>query len=286
MAVDKGETKTCFIIMPISTPEGMLAQYRNDTDHFQHVLDHLLIPAVEKAGLKPISPKSKGSEVIHGDIVKKIETSDLVLCDMSTLNANVFFELGIRTSLNKPVCLVKDNLTDKVPFDTSIINYHTYLNALNAWELMGEIGKLSTHIQDTITKSSAKNALWKYFGLSAVAEAPVPKGGEEDRLQYLTLMIEGIKKELAKKTEETTPTLLAAIRRNDVIKLRNAFRNILSGVGISFDIGYKPDDNLIILSPEEPIDKPFLLKMYELAGQNGFKLEIDNRLWRDTPERK
>jgi len=199
MAGDKGDTataKSCFIIMPISTPEGMLAQYRNDTDHFQHVLDHLLIPAVEKAGLKPIPPKSKGSEVIHGDIVKKIESSDLVLCDMSTLNANVFFELGIRTSLNKPVCLVKDNLTDKVPFDTGIINYHTYLSALNAWELGGEIEKLSAHVQDAIAKSSGKNSMWKYFGLSVAAEAPVPKGGETDRLEFITLQLESLRKKL------------------------------------------------------------------------------------------
>ena len=205
-----GNIKTCFIIMPISTPEVMLAQCGGDSGHFQHVLDHLFIPAVEKAGLKPIPPKSKGSEVIHGDIVKNIEASDLVLCDMSTLNANVFFELGIRTSLNKPVCLVKDNLTDKVPFDTGIINYHTYSNALNVWDVAGEIEKLTKHITDTLATSSGKNALWKYFGLSAVAEVTEQKGGVEDKLQYLTLQIEGLRRQQEKMvTYDETPSIFA-----------------------------------------------------------------------------
>ena len=59
----------------------------------------------------------------------------MVLCDISSLTANVFFELGIRTALNKPVCVVKDELTTRIPFDTGIINHHTYSSSLSAWTL-------------------------------------------------------------------------------------------------------------------------------------------------------
>jgi len=45
--------------------------------------------------------------LIHAEIIRNIENADLVLCDMSCLNPNVFFEFGIRTSLNKPVSVVK-----------------------------------------------------------------------------------------------------------------------------------------------------------------------------------
>lgn len=45
---------------------------------------------------------------------------------MSILNANVFFEFGIRTALNKPVCILKDNLTKSIPFDASMVNYREY----------------------------------------------------------------------------------------------------------------------------------------------------------------
>ena len=122
------DKKSCFIIMPISTPENLVETYKGDKDHFEHVLDGLFVPAIKAAGLKPIPPKSKGSEIIQGDIIKKIQTADMLLCDMSALNANVFFELGIRTATNRPVALVKDTKTknENVPFDLGSVNHHTY----------------------------------------------------------------------------------------------------------------------------------------------------------------
>jgi len=123
------DKKHCFIIMPITTPDNMVDQYEHSggKDHFKHVLDCLFVPAVKEAGYEPIPPTTKGSDIIHAGIIQNLETADLVLCDMSSLNPNVFFEFGIRTSLNKPVCVVKDDLTKKVPFDTGIINHHESL---------------------------------------------------------------------------------------------------------------------------------------------------------------
>ena len=57
----------CFIIMPITTPNDKLEDYNNDKDHFKHVLDHLFIPAIEKAGFEPKSPITKGSSLIQGE---------------------------------------------------------------------------------------------------------------------------------------------------------------------------------------------------------------------------
>ena len=98
--------------MPLTTPARYVETYKGDTQHFIHVLGHLFKPAIEAAGLTPITPMSKGSKVIHGDIIRNLETADLVLCDMSILNPNVFFELGIRTALNKSVAMIRDNATD------------------------------------------------------------------------------------------------------------------------------------------------------------------------------
>ena len=111
----------CFIIMPITTPAHLVGDYSHDANHFQHVLEHLFQPAIREAGYEPIPPSARGSDLIHAEIISRIESADLVLCDMSTLNPNVFFELGIRTALDKPVCMVKDLLTTQVPFDTAVI---------------------------------------------------------------------------------------------------------------------------------------------------------------------
>lgn len=193
--------KTCFIIMPISTTDGIKDLYRDGHEHFKHVLDCLLIPAVDRSGFKPIPPTAKGSELIHANIIKHLETSDLVLCDISSLNPNVFFEFGIRTSLNKPVCVIKDDLTNNVPFDTGIINYHEYLSTLEPWELNNEIDKLSEHIKSSFQRSEEKNTLWKYFGLKAEATAYESAPGPDSRMDYITMQLEALNRRLGTKNQ-------------------------------------------------------------------------------------
>lgn len=186
----------CFIIMPISTPDAWLDKYGGDRDHFKHVLDHLIAPAVSKASLEPVPPIAKGADVIHGEIIRNIETADIVLCDMSTLNPNVFFELGVRTSVNKAVSLIKDDVTTHIPFDASIINHHTYLGSLAPWTLEKEIAELSEHLRASEANSAGANTLWKYFSLSMRAEPVKEKGGVEGKLEYLTLQIDALRKKL------------------------------------------------------------------------------------------
>lgn len=176
--------KTCFVIMPITTPDSYRDTYR-DNDHFTHVGECLFKPAIEKAGFKPILPISKGSENIHANIIKKIEASDLVLCDMSILNPNVFFEFGIRTALNKPICLVKDEHVQHVPFDTLSINYHTYSSDLSAWIVSTEINKLAEHIKESYQSNEGRNPLWKHFGLSIVAKPDEKVATEDDKFDYI-----------------------------------------------------------------------------------------------------
>lgn len=107
VTTDDASLPMCFVIMPISTPEHMVDSYGGDRKPFEHVLAHVPVPAIRKAGFEPISPVSQGSETIQTQIIQNLELADLVLCDMSILNANVFFELDIRTSLDKPVCMVR-----------------------------------------------------------------------------------------------------------------------------------------------------------------------------------
>ena len=188
--------KTCFIIMPISTPSEYLVSYGKDSNHFHHVLECLFTPAVERAGFKPISPKASGADLIHAEIIKNLEVSDMVLCDSSTLNANVFLELGVRTSLNKPVCLVKDEQTSKIPFDTSGINHHEYSSALNAWELKSEITKLKEHIVASDQRCKGENQLWKHYGITKPA-SPTKQGGSTDELlQLLSRNVRDLKSQI------------------------------------------------------------------------------------------
>lgn len=190
------DQKTCFIIIPISTPEGVREKYRDGADHFTHVLECFTVKAVEAAGYTALPPIAEGADLIHAEIIKQLESADLVLCDMSSLNPNVFFEFGIRCALNKPVCIIKDDVTDKVPFDTGILNHLKYKSALEPWDLTTETDALVKHIQASASKCKGANPLWKYFGVKS--EATPAKGGEgtQDKLDLLFMQMDAFRQEL------------------------------------------------------------------------------------------
>jgi hypothetical protein len=180
---------TCFIIMPITTPEERIAQYGADPDHFLHVQDHLFIPAIQAAELDPVTPAAQGSDLIHAEIIYNLETADLVLCDITLLNANVFFELGIRTALNKPVCLVKDSLTARIPFDAALLNCHTYSNQLRPWSLARETTNLTKHIRDSRLRSDGTNTMWRRFGLTQVGQPSIEDNPLEAKIDFALAQI-------------------------------------------------------------------------------------------------
>jgi len=190
------ENKNCFVIMPITTPEYQLTNYGNDKDHFKHVLECLFSSAVEKAGFILIPPEARGSEVIHAEIIKQLSTADLVLCDMSIFNPNVFFEFGIRTALNKPVALVIDDKTKPIPFDTGIINYFSYDSSLVNWLHNEQVEKLTKHIQESFEMSKQQNTLWKYFGIAQPGEFKSPPTSQEDKLSFIMERLNGLQNQI------------------------------------------------------------------------------------------
>src|SRR5215216_3358973 len=154
--------------MPISTSSEHARLY-SDEAHFGHVLVHLMVPAVEKAGYEAIKPIAQGADLIHAEIIRNLETADMVLCDISTLNPNVFYELGVRTAVDKPVCVVRDTRTEQIPFDTSIINVHTYEPSLAPWILEDQVNLIASHLQASAQRGDGRNPLWRYFGLTTRA---------------------------------------------------------------------------------------------------------------------
>lgn len=160
----------CFIAMPITTHPDEVTTYADEA-HWSHVMEMLLVPAVKAAGYEPIRPVAQGSHMIHGEIVKNLAYSEMVLFDLSQSNPNVYFELGVRTSLNKPVTLVKDRLST-LQFDTSGINTHDYDQHLRAWTLKSEVSQLAEHISKSAKSCHGQNPMWRHFGVQLAAEAP------------------------------------------------------------------------------------------------------------------
>jgi len=261
----------CFIIMPITTPESLLASYSNDKDHFIHVLDHLFKPALGKVGLNPVPPIAEGADIIHGEIIRNIEKADLVLCDTSTLNANVFFELGIRTAVDRAVCIVKDDATPKVPFDTTIINYHTYLSALSPWTLEKQIDELAAHLEKSMKRSQGQNTLWKYFGLST--KAVLPEGGQnvDARLELLSLQIEGLSRRLE---EQRPPQRESARKKSDEERLFDEIIRVASTAGAVIESAELMPGHMKVNVRPGTLSEETRAKLRSLAESRGIEFEI------------
>lgn len=86
-----------------------------DNGHFKRVYDHIIKPACIKAGFEPLRADDvQKSNIIVVDILHKIVNCEMALCDLSSKNPNVLYELGIRQAFDLPVALIKDNLTPRI----------------------------------------------------------------------------------------------------------------------------------------------------------------------------
>ena len=155
-------------------------------------------PAIVKAGFKPVRPSMKGSELIDAEIIRNLWECDLVLCDQSILNPNVFFEYGIRTALDKPIVVVADDKTPSRPFDTNHINRKEYSSLLEAWSLSEQIIMLTNHITDSVNKSAGKNALWKYFGITFSGKLNPDHITENQKFDFIIKELEELRMTVAK----------------------------------------------------------------------------------------
>jgi tetratricopeptide (TPR) repeat protein len=86
--------------------------------HFMGVYQSILKPAAEMAGYQV-----KRADIgrmpgnITADIINDLANSDMVIADLTSGNANVFFELGIRHVLRKTGTVHVVNESDEIPFD-------------------------------------------------------------------------------------------------------------------------------------------------------------------------
>lgn len=142
--------KTCFIIMPIADHQD----YPNG--HFGRVYDFLIKPACEIAGLEPYrADDNKASDMIMIDILQRLVECDMAICDISSRNANVFFELGLRQAFNKKTILITDG-QQVPPFDISGLRNVSYSPSLRVDTVAIEVKKISEMLKETEKLSDDK----------------------------------------------------------------------------------------------------------------------------------
>jgi hypothetical protein len=242
--------------MPITTHPDHAKLYGDDQDHWDHVMTTLLVKAIEQAGFQPITPAADGANLIHGLIIQNLSEADLVLVDLSTHNPNVFFELGVRTSIDRPIALIRDEHTS-LPFDISGINAYQYDSSLLAWELDRQQEDLAKHIKASYASCDGRNPLWRKFGLTIKASEP---DANETPLEAKVDLISGQIAQMQGRLEKSIH------RSNSSERFTSGLRNYLAHHDVKGLVTYSavgPDH--VQINFHDEIDSALVARAEELA---------------------
>lgn len=107
---------------------------------------------------------SDSVEIIQKTIISNLYHSDVVICDLSSRNANVFFELGIRITFRKPCILIVDDKT-VVPFDVNSVKYLKYPHSLHYYRLKNFQVELKKNVIESYKQhqKDSKTAFTPFF---------------------------------------------------------------------------------------------------------------------------
>lgn len=154
------EKKVCFVIMPIADTEGY------EIGHFNRVYEYIIKPAIIKSGFKPLrADEVNKANFIIIDILKQIISTDIAICDLSSRNPNVLYELGIRQAFNLPVCLLKDKKTSRM-FDIQGFRDVEYDEKLRIDNVEKTVEQLAENILNTYeSKGKDINSIIQLMGI-------------------------------------------------------------------------------------------------------------------------
>lgn len=169
----------CFTIMPFSVRDFDLPRYYNDPNHWNEVYRGLVVPAVKKVGLlcerddEDLSPR-----LITENIWRKIETADVVVCDLSAHNPNVYLELGWTLRADKRFVLIKDDVTS-FNFDLNQFFTYQYSHRLQPSAVEQSISELSDIIQATLKDDNRQYSMVRKLGTRLRAVEAASEGNIE-----------------------------------------------------------------------------------------------------------
>jgi hypothetical protein len=110
----KESGSSCFVMQPFAHP-------------YNGYYDVVFKPAIEKAGLRSVRADDEifGSGKIMDQVWRGIRNANVLIAELTTRNANVYYELGLAHALGKPVVLIAAD-GEEVPFDVHHIRVIYY----------------------------------------------------------------------------------------------------------------------------------------------------------------
>jgi len=114
----------CFVLMPFGTKADPTGGRNID---FDRVYDTAIRPAIEDADMEPIrADQEKTGGIIHQTMFERLLLCDYAIADLTTANANVFYELGVRHTGRPATTVTIFAKHQPIPFDISFLRSLPY----------------------------------------------------------------------------------------------------------------------------------------------------------------
>jgi len=121
----------CFVLMPFGTKKDE----NGKTIDFIKIYNDFIKPSIEEAGLEPIrADEEQIAGIIHKPMYERLMLCEYAVADLSTANANVFYELGIRHAIRPHSTISIFTSDTKLPFDISFLRSLPYDRELHNLE--------------------------------------------------------------------------------------------------------------------------------------------------------
>jgi hypothetical protein len=124
-AIGRESSPLAFVAMPFGErrdPTRQNRRYQSD-----ETWKRLLLPALLDAGYRPVRTDVEATlQLIDSRMVRNLVGAELVVADLATLNANVFWELGVRHTARASgtIIIAPEGLAP--PFDVRAVPVHSY----------------------------------------------------------------------------------------------------------------------------------------------------------------
>jgi len=113
----------CFVLMPF----GQKKDESGKVVEFDEIYDQVIHPAVESADLSPIrADEELAGGIIHKPMFERLMLCDYAVADLTTANANVFYELGVRHGIRPHSTVLMFAKGMRLPFDVAPLRALAY----------------------------------------------------------------------------------------------------------------------------------------------------------------
>ncbi|HKY40146.1 MAG TPA: tetratricopeptide repeat-containing protein [Polyangiaceae bacterium] len=207
MPVIKPHKPHVFVVMPYGTREVAAADGNRPARRvdFDAVYRLLLQPALASAGCEPFrADEEPAAGDIRTDMFFELVTADFVLADISILNPNVFYELGVRQGVAPRGVMLVHGGHSKRPFDIVTDRTFGYDGALfvdpiaeqTLTLIKSAAATLATTIQNVMREDARTESSPVYKELPGL-KAPDPRDIKNARARHFDAIFEGIADRLA-----------------------------------------------------------------------------------------